>query len=133
VLVYVVALLIGIMYTVRKLDVSRREPEHFPHVEREAFLRWKQTELSAYNVVTLACFLVIVTDLGFQFLVSRSELGWNVVRLVGAGIFLAWVAALIWGLIRASAGRRLRNELSIDLTRAPPEPRREGRSDRSET
>jgi hypothetical protein len=130
---YVIALIIGIYNTVRKLDVSRREPEHFPHVEREAFLRWKRTELAAYSIASLACFVFVVADLGFQFLFSRTGLNWTVVRIVGFGIFGGWVAALIWAAFRASAGRRLRTELSIDLTLAPPEPRREGRSDRSET
>jgi hypothetical protein len=133
VFVYVVALILGIIYTIRKLDVRRREPEQFPHVEREAFLAWKQTELGAYSVASFACFAMIFLDFGFSLLAERAGLPWNVVRVVGFSIFASWIAAVVWAAFRASAGRRLREQLRIDLAAAPPADPSQGRSDHEET
>jgi hypothetical protein len=129
VFLYVVALILGIIYTIRKLDVRRREPEHFPHVNREAFLAWKQTELVAYNVAIFASFTMIFIDFGFSLLASRVGMNWNLVRVVGFSIFASWVAAVVWAMFRASAGRRLRAELGIDLAAPPPAEAPGGRSD----
>ena len=131
---YVVALILGIIYTVRKLDVRRREPEHFPHVDREAFSTWKRTELVAYNVASLACFAMVVGDLAVRFVVSKTAApNWTLVRVLGFSIFAAWVTTVVWAMFRGNAGRRLRNDLGIDLRTPPPDEPSEGRSDPDET
>lgn len=121
-LVTVLALIFGIWFTVRKLDVRKREPEHFPNVDRAAFERWKQIELSAYNVGSFACFAMIFLDYAFRFAATRWTLDWTLVRIVGASLFFAWVAALVYTGVKAGRGRRLRDELGIDLSKKPPEP-----------
>jgi hypothetical protein len=105
----VVALVIGIWLTIRKLDVRRREPQDYPNVDRDAFLRWKQTELGAYQLGSVACFLKIFADLVILMLLPVGF------RVAGLGVFLLWVAALILARVRAGAGRRMRDELGIDL------------------
>jgi hypothetical protein len=127
--VYVIALVLGILFTIRKLDTRRREPAHHPQVDPAAFARWKRMELSAYNIGSFACFSMILIDLGFQLLADRAGLEWKTVRVVGASIFLLWVGAVIVAAVRAGAGRRLRTELGIDLNQPLEPPRPEGRSD----
>lgn len=125
----ILALVLGILLTIRKLDIKKREHADHPNVDRDAFERWKRTEHSAYSLGSFACFLKILVDFGFRFLATKTELPWDLVRVVGASIFFAWVVALIVAAVRAGSGRRLREELGIDLRAAPTEPG--GRSDRT--
>lgn len=123
---YIVALILGILFTIRKLDVAKRQPEDFPNVDRAAFERWKRLEGSAYGLGSFACFLEIGLDIGLGMLAKRGALDWSIVRATGATLFLLWVIALIVAGVRASRGRRLREELGIDLSARRPE--EEGRS-----
>jgi hypothetical protein len=133
VFVDILALILGILFTIRRLDVRKREPEQFPQVDPAAFARWKRTELGAYMVGSTACFMKILVDYSFRFIASRTGLDWNIVRAVGGSIFLAWVIAMLYAFFRTGRGRRLREELGINLAQAPEPPRDpedpEGRSD----
>jgi hypothetical protein len=129
----VIALVLGILFTIRKLDIRRREPAQFPRVDPSAFARWKRTELSAYTIGSFASFAKIVVDFGFRIAAERAGLDWDVVRVVGASIFIGWVAAVIFAAVRAGAGRRMRTELGIDLTQPLEPPGPEGRSDHTGT
>jgi hypothetical protein len=118
----VLALILGILFTVRKLDVQKREPQDYPRVDTTAFERWKSLEGGAYTLGSAACFLKIIVDYGFRWWADRIALDWTVVRIVGGSIFAAWVIAVIAAAMRGARGRKLREELGIDL--------REGQSQR---
>ena len=113
----IIALILGILYTMRKLDVAKRTAEQFPHVAPSDFERWKQLEGGAYTLGSLACFAKIVVDYAFQWYARRSELDWNWVRVVGGAIFAGWVVGLMVSAVRGAQGRRLRETLGIDLSR----------------
>jgi hypothetical protein len=129
--VYAIALVLGILFTIRKLDIRHREPDHYPSVDPGDFARWKRTEISAYNIGSFACFLMIFVDLGFVLAAQRAGLDGSAIRVVGASLFIAWVGALCLAAYRAATGRRLRTELGIDLGQEPPRPG--GRSDHTGT
>ena len=116
----IVAVIIGILYTVRKLDVRRHEREEFPHVPAADFERWRRLEAGAYSLGSVACFAKVLLDYGFVFCARRVAVPPNVIRVAGAILFFAWVAVLIVVFVRASAGRKLRSELGIDLSPPPP-------------
>ena len=111
----IVAVLLAILYTIRKLDVRRREPDQFPHVPREDFLRWKARETFAYNLASFACVAKVGVDIAMY--LARTKLDWNVVRMIGATAFFGWVAALVVSLVLGRSARKLRDELRIDLTK----------------
>ena len=113
------AVILGIIYTIRKLDVRRREQSEFPAVPASDFDRWKGKELFAYNLASFACFLKVLIDIAM--LVWRESINWNVVRVIGATAFFGWVIALVVSLVLGSSARKLREQLGIDLrAHAPP-------------
>jgi len=115
VVITVVALILGILFTLRKLDVQKRQPEDFPRVDAAAFERWKALEGGAYSLGSAACFLQIIVDYAFRWWANRVTLDWTAVRIVGGGIFAAWVIALMVAALRGASGRKLREELGIVL------------------
>jgi hypothetical protein len=117
VLIDIIAIILGILYTMRKLDVAKRTPEQFPHVATSDFDRWKRLEGGAYTLGSFACFAKIVVDYAFQWHASRTGLDWSWVRVVGGLIFVGWVVALMLSAVRGAQGRRLRETLGIDLVR----------------
>jgi hypothetical protein len=107
------AVILGIIYTIRKLDVRRREASEFPKVNPAEFERWKNKELFAHNLASFACFIKVLVDI--LMLSLRSSIDWNVVRIVGAAAFFGWVVALVASLVLGSSARKQREQLGIDL------------------
>ncbi len=87
----IVAIIFGILFSIRKLETRRREPEQFPAVPAEIVERYKARALRVYNLGAGACFGKLILDYGFQFVAGRLELPWSLVRVVGASIFFAWL------------------------------------------
>lgn len=115
-IINLIALVLAFVYTLRKIEVQRREPEMYPQVSGEDFLRWKKKALKAYNISSLACVLKLALDLAFwHFYASKSFARPVVVFVVGGSIFLAWVVALLVGALLAGSARKIRLELGIDL------------------
>jgi hypothetical protein len=110
----VLAVIFGILFTVRKLDVSRREPAEFPHVEPRAFEAWRLRETSVYTWGSWACFLKVVLDLAFV-LTLAPRLGVGLARVIGAAIDLSWLAVVVLTLLRGRASRQERARLGIEL------------------
>lgn len=112
----IVAVILGVFYTVRKLDIRKREPAKFPHVPGEEFMRWRDREAGAYSLASAACFLKLILDYAFLFVARKAELDAGVVRTVGASLFAAWLVALIVSFLRMNAARKMREHLEIDLS-----------------
>ena len=112
------AVILGIIYTIRKLDVRRREQSEFPAILPADFDRWKSKELFAYNLASFACLLKVLIDIAM--LVLRDSINWNVVRIIGAAAFFGWIFALVASLVLGSSARKLRDRLGIDLRAHDP-------------
>jgi hypothetical protein len=110
---YLVAVVVAILYTLRKLELRKLTPSHFPGVPEREFEAWQAQEAGCYNLISLSCLLMIVADLGWRWFAGWAAPSWRVVQLVGAGIFFAWVGVLVFGLMRARAARRMGRELGI--------------------
>ena len=119
---WIVAVILGVLFSIRKLDVAKRQSEEFPNVGAEAFERWKRLEGSAYSLGSFACFFEVFVDVGLLVLLQRTGIDPSFVRVGAATSFLLWIVLLIVAGIRASRGRRLREELGIDLATRPAEP-----------
>ncbi|HLV20780.1 MAG TPA: hypothetical protein VKZ49_07855 [Polyangiaceae bacterium] len=113
--VYLVAALLAVFYTVRKLDVQRRLPEQFAHVDRRAFLSWQRSEQFGFNLATLACVAMIVLDRAWLYAAGQYALSGSLVRGVGAGLFFGWIIALIAAARLRARARREREALGIVL------------------
>ena len=120
--VYVVAIILGVLFSVRRLEVRKREAEHFPSVKAEDFLTWQSAALVAYSAGAGACFLLVLFDVAFRFSAERLGLSWSAIRIGGATIFLSWVAALVWSWRRSRAARDYAGRVGIDLRQPIPDP-----------
>jgi hypothetical protein len=116
----IMAVVLGVLYTVRKLDVRKREAEQFPHVPADEFERWRSLESGAYTLASMACFAKVLLDYGFVLYARSAQLDPRVIRAVGASLFAAWIAALIVSQVRARSARKLRDRLGIDLAVRKP-------------
>jgi hypothetical protein len=115
------AIIFGILFTIRKLETRRRESEQFPGVPVDVFERYKAQALRVYNVGAAACFGKLLLDYGFQYAAGRLGTPWSVVRVVGASIFFTWLGLMIWAWIAASRARRFAEENGINLRTPIPE------------
>lgn len=116
----VVAVIIGILHTVRRLDVTRRRHEDYPHVSAEDFQAWRDRERLAYTVGSWACFAkVIVGSLFLWYASNGAPLSWGWVRVIGGGIDIGWLLAIVWAMLAAARARRRREELGIVLGPLP--------------
>lgn len=115
----IVATILGVWFSVRKLDAQSRRAENFPHVARLDFEVWQAREVDAYRVAALGCFLKVVVDLVFTLAVV-PRLPFGVARTGGAIIDLSWAAVLVATFIRTHRAREMRRRLGIHLGARPP-------------
>lgn len=118
----ILALIFGMLFTIRKLDVSRREAAHYPHVREVSFDEWKRKELSSYRLGSTACFLKVAIGLGMWLILNRSGDDPDTVRLVvytARGVALAWLASMIGSGVLAYQARKMRDRLGIVLANPP--------------
>lgn len=109
------AVIVGVLHTVRKLDVMKRRAEDYPAVPPADFADWQERERAAYALGSWACFLKVVLDPALLVLAPRLELSMTLVRGLGATIDIGWALVVILAMVRANRARRLRSELGIEL------------------
>lgn len=103
-LIYVLALVIGILYTVRKLEVQSRSPE--AGTGAPEFEHWRTLATRAYSWGSRSSFLLIAVRTLWMFIATKTEVPRALVKLVGLGIDLGWVAALLYALYLSQLARR---------------------------
>lgn len=109
------AIIVGVLHTVRKLDVTKRRAEDFPHVPRPDFEAWRESERAAYSLGSWASFLKILLDPALLLLAPKLALGGGTLRALAASIDIGWAVAVVLAMLRAGQARRRREELGISL------------------
>jgi hypothetical protein len=125
------AILLGISFTIAKLDAQGRKAEGFPHVRIVDFERWREWTVSIYRLGSGVCFLRVLFHQGWALYLGRQTLtpapGQNPAAaplslmypaLAMDAVFLAVLAATF---IRGSRARALRRELGIVLAPLTPQ------------
>lgn len=110
----IVAIIFGVLFTVRKLDAQSRQPEEFAHVPPAAFLDWQRREVRLYTVAVTGCFLKVFLDFGFTYFFVE-KLDYSQARLIGAFIDVSWLILLVYTFVRAARLSKLRRQLGILL------------------
>ncbi len=116
----IVAILLGISFTVAKLDAQSRKATNFPHVVAADFERWQDWTVSIYRWGSSLCFLRVVFHQGWSLYMARHPM--NAPAAPRALVLPAMAMdALFFGVlastfIRASRARARRRELGIVLT-----------------
>lgn len=117
----VLAVILGILYTMRKVRVRRVEASDYPRIGREEFDAWQAKELGAYTLGSSACFLKLFLDIAVRTYHRYYPLGQTTLFVVGFSIFLVWVVALLAAALIGSSARKRREELGIELRPARTE------------
>jgi hypothetical protein len=137
----IVAILLGIMFTIAKLDAQGRKAESFAHVLATEFERWRDWTTSIYRLGSTVCFARVVFHQGWAIYLSRHPVSApaapKALVVPALAMDLLFLGVLAATFIRASRARKLRRELGIVL--APLTPQQQAalakddeRSDKSE-
>lgn len=110
----IVAIILGVLFTVRKLDAQRRLYRDFSHVARGEFEHWQRLETSVYQAAIVACFGKVLADWGFVYFVAGG-LPIGTVRAVGATIDLSWFIMMLVTFYRTRGLAKLRAQHRIVL------------------
>jgi hypothetical protein len=131
----ILAILLGIMFTIAKLDAQGRKAADFPHVAEQDFERWRGWTTSIYRLGSALCFLRILFHQGYAFWVSRQPMTGRVFtengqqlqalppHLIYPGLAMdvLFLGAVAITFVRANRARALRRELNIVLSPMSPQ------------
>jgi hypothetical protein len=109
-----IALVLGILFSMRQMDTSQRDHQRYPHVAASDFDAWKRAALRAYRLGASACFGKVLLDIALAYLMGKfamtTALRWG----LGLSSDVGWVVlvGLAWWRIRAAHARG--RELGIE-------------------
>ena len=110
----ILAVILGVLFTIRKLDAQRRETTEFPHIARDVFVDWQARETAAYSLGMFACFSKVFAKLAVVY-VLYEQMSYRALRLVGMSIDLTWLAIVVVTLYRAHQLSKEKQRLGIVL------------------
>jgi hypothetical protein len=127
----IVAILLGISFTIAKLDAQGRKAESFAHVPVADFERWRNWTVSIYRLGSGMCFLRVLFHQGWALYLGRQTLapvpGLNPAAVPPALMYPAmamdavFLGVLASTFIRGARARTLRRELGIVLSPLTPQ------------
>ena len=109
-----VVLILGVLFALRRMSVSQRLPDDHPGVAPQAFDRWKALARSAYGLGMSACFGKVLADYAVSYLVGRFPVPIVLVRGVGIGLEIAWVALFVLSYLRVRRAHKLAREIGVE-------------------
>jgi hypothetical protein len=121
----VIAILLGILFMVAKLDAQGRKASDFAHVPQPEFERWRAYTASIYRLGAGACFLRVLFQQGWAYYVSRQTFTGPAVpaslRYPALLVDVLWLAVVAATFIRAGRARAMRRQLGIVLSPMTPQ------------
>ena len=119
------AILLGIMFTIAKLDAQSRRPENFPQVAPADFERWRSWTVSIYRLGSSMCFLRVLFHQAWVLFLSRQVVHGPfapaALRYPALALDLVFVGVLVSTFVRGGRARALRRELGIVLAPLSPQ------------
>ena len=95
-LLHPVVLILGVLFALRRMDVSTRTVEQHPGVEAELFRQWKQRANGAYGLGMAACFGKVLLDFAFAYWFHKLTPPPHAVRItIGLSLDVGWVVLVI--------------------------------------
>lgn len=129
-----IALILFILYSVRRLELGRRSASEYPHVQPETFEAWKRGRMRRYLVAALACSLKPLLGTIVPYMAFRLGAPYRDVRAIGGIVDVTWilVVAVVAFKNYQSSKTALKLGLSEPIVVPPPPARSEedGRSQR---
>jgi hypothetical protein len=109
------ALILGILFSLRQMDVSLRLKEHFPSVAEADFNRWREQARRNYRLGAIACFGKIAFDIVFAFLLRRGlALPYALQVALGLSGVVLWMVCVGLAIWRTQRTHALARELGIE-------------------
>jgi hypothetical protein len=102
-----VALILGILFTLRQMDIANRHADRYPGVAAHDFERWKRSAQSAYRWGSSACFAKVLLDIAFAYLFGRVAVPPALRWTVGLSLDVGWVALVVYSYVRVTRARAL--------------------------
>jgi hypothetical protein len=116
-----IALVLGILFSLRQMDIAQRQKAQYPAVAEADFQRWFGLARGAYRLGASACFGKILLDIVFAFLLRRGLRPPFAVQLtLGLGITLACAVLVGIAVWRSRRAHELARELGIELRARTP-------------
>jgi hypothetical protein len=118
------AILLGISFTIAKLDAQGRAHQDFPHVPAADFERWRTWTTSIYRLGATACFVRVIFHQAWSYYAARhvvdAPAAPKSLVLPALMVDALFFAAVVSTFLRSSRARALRRELGIVLSPITP-------------
>ncbi|HWP09941.1 MAG TPA: hypothetical protein VNN72_29565 [Polyangiaceae bacterium] len=109
------ALILGILFSLRQMDVSLRQKEQFPAVAEADFNRWRDQARRNYRMGAAACFGKIGFDIVFAFLLKHGlHPPFALQVTLGLSAVVAWIALVALAVWRTQRTHALARDLGIE-------------------
>jgi hypothetical protein len=116
-----IALVLGILFSLRQMDITQRQKASYPEVAEADFTRWQSLARGAYRLGGTACFGKIGFDIVFAFLLRRGLRPPYAVQLtLGIGATLACAVLVGIAVWRSRRSHELARELGIERPARTP-------------
>ena len=116
----IIAVIVGVMFTLRKLDSQSRNATQHPHVAEEDFLNWQRRSAAAYAPGAYASFFRVLFHFGFIRYSANHPLPPMTFARVALLVDALWLACVAYTLINAHFAREMRKKLGISLDKPQP-------------
>jgi hypothetical protein len=116
----IIAVIVGVMFTMRKLDTQSRSATQSPNVDPEDFLRWQRRSASAYAPGAYASFFRVIFHFAFIRYSAHHQLPPLTFGRVALLVDALWIGCTIYTLVNAHLAREMRKKLGISLDRPQP-------------
>lgn len=110
-----VALILGILFTLRQMDVANRQADRYPGVPVADFESWKRSATVAYRWGSSACFAKVLLDIGFSQLMGRVALPTAARWGIGLTLDIGWVVLVVYSYVRVMRARRYAREIGVEV------------------
>jgi hypothetical protein len=120
----IVAILLGISFTIAKLDAQGRKASNFAHVATTDFEHWQDWTVSIYRWGSSFCFLRVLFHQGWSLYMARHPMNApaapRALVIPALAMDAAFLGVLAATFIRSSRARARRRELGIVLSPLTP-------------
>jgi len=116
----IIAVIVGVMFTLRKLDSQSRTAAQSPNVAPDDFERWQRRSASAYAPGAYASFFRVLFHFGFIRYTAHHQLAPSTFARVALLVDALWLVCVVYTLVNAHFAREMRKKLGISLDKPQP-------------
>jgi hypothetical protein len=116
----IIAVIAGVMFTLRKLDTQSRNAAQQPNIAPEDFERWQRQAASAYAPGAYASFFRVLFHFGYVRYATHHPLSPLTFGRIAMLVDVVWIVSVISSLVRAHYANKLRKQLGIVLEKPQP-------------